>query len=260
MKINSMKINSIFTLLLVAFVITLNTNLTFAQGVMCTVSGKITNIKDNSQITGTIKFMSGSEQKAKSKINSSGEYSVVVPLNANLTVAIENCIISNETYSLNTPSTSTELTFNINATPIGEGMLVGENIAFEPNSKVLTTSGKVELNKLAKFASENIKLYFRVTISNKDSYFADKKEKKTVVNGKNKKTVTETIKADEQSQVFGAERLAVIQEYLFGLTPRKNFFVFEADPKFSKTKPKPVKQGKTTTAINNLVITIDKVR
>lgn len=266
MRTHSITSKSKLNLLLIALAFLINVQLTFAQGVMCTVSGKITNVKDNSPITGTIKFMSGNEQKAKSKINTNGEYSAVVPINANLTVAIENCIISNETYSLNTPGTSTELTFNIKATPISEGMPVGENIAFEPNSKVLTASGKDELSKLVKFANENIKIYFKVKISNKDSYFADKKEKKTVVDGKKKKTVTETIKADAQSRTFGEERVAVIQEYLLSLTPRKNFFIFESDPTFSKTKPKPakpVKKGKTTTNTPtnyNLVITVDKVR
>ena len=265
-----MKIKSLFSLILLALIFATNTNLSFAQGAMPLLSGKVFNIDGKIITGGNLKFLSNGEQKAKAKINSDGTYSIPVPSNANLTVILENHIVSKETSLINTPKDYAEFSFDIKVTPIVEGMLVGENIAFEPNSKVLTTSGKDELNKLVKFATENIKVYYKVKISNKDSYFADKKEKKTTLDGKKKKTITETIKAETQSQLFADERIAVIQEYVLSQTPRKNFFIFEAEPTYSKTKikpSKPTKKGKSSVSNNtnnnsnnNLVITVDKVR
>lgn len=257
-------IKQLFTITIVLFITCLNI---YSQGVNPLLSGKVTNEIDGKPITGTVKFLVGGEVKTKSKIAADGSYSIPVPASSNLTVAIENHLISQSTYQINTPKEYAELTFDIKATPITEGMLIGTNMAFQPNSAELTEQGIEELDNLVKFANENIKVYFNVKINNKDSYFENKKEKKTILEGKKKKTVTETLKAEDLSLALADKRVEAVKNYVLGKTPRKNFFTFESDASFSKTKPKAPAKNKKSKApqiinnqVNNLQITVSKLR
>lgn len=257
-------VQKFFTIVVVLFFISIEI---YSQGVTPLLSGKVISEIDGKPIVGTVKFFVGNEVKAKSKIASDGTYSTPVPTSSTLTIVVENHLISPSTSQINTPKDYAEITFDIKATPITEGMLIGTNVAFQPNGFELTEQGTEELDNLIRFANENIKIYFTVKVNNKDSYFENKKEKKTIMEGKKKKTITETIKAEDLSLALADKRVEAVKNYVLGKTPRKNFFIFESDASYSKTKPKaPAKNKKSKTPqiinnqVNNLIISVNKLR
>lgn len=237
---------------------------TIAQDAQCVVNGQVKSIIDGKPISGEIKFFINGEQKAKSKLNN-GEFSAVLPLNSLVSVLVSNAIVSPETNNFSTPSSYQDINFNINVTPITEGMPIGQGVAFEVGKSDLTQVGKAELNKMVTFAKENINVYFRVQANCLDTYLNDKKEKKTELVGKKKKVTTVVTKAEEQAKILVAERLKNVQDYVLSITPRKNFFAFEELADYSKIKPKPIKsvKGKAISpqqAPSTLLITVSKVR
>lgn len=257
MKKTSLKISIIILLLVL-----LNLKI-YSQNVMCTVTGKITNINGSDKIDGFIRFMSNNEQKSKSKIALDGSYSAVVPVNSSLIIIIENCIVDESNLILNTPSITSELVYDIKVKLLKENNVYLNFNSFVMNKTELTSFGKDEIIKFINFADQNKRLSFKLIINNKDSYFADSKATIEKMVGNKMKKVKETIKASDLSLKLIEERIKVLENFIFENTKRKNFYSFEVDNTYLSKKLKPNK-NKNTNILDNLVqnvsIVVSKIR
>jgi hypothetical protein len=231
------------------------------------ISGIVKNIADGSIISTKVKFINSEGVVFEAKSNSvDGAYQQVLPVGEQYSIILEGFLLIDHDVLLNLKNIKkySEMSRDLNVIKLTEGFELLKIDAFVDNDSKIHDSLYTYMNFLKHLLSHQKGLHIDLIINTGDSYFKDKKVKKTVTEKGKKKTITVTEKNKEQLTELLDLRAEVLRDLI------KNNKIQERNASVSTdliitTTPKPVKKTKSKTPkppkepVFDLTVKISKV-
>ncbi|MBS4001569.1 MAG: hypothetical protein KGZ71_13920 [Desulfobulbaceae bacterium] len=213
------------------------------------ISGIVKNIEDERIISTKIKFINSDGVVFEAKSNSvDGAYQQVLPVGEQYSIILEGFLLLDHAVLLNLKNVSkySEMSRDLNVLKLTEGLELLKIDAFNDNDSETHDSLLTYIKFIKHLLSHQKGLHIDLVINSSDSYFKDKKVKKTVTEKGKKKTKTVTLKNKEQLTELLDLRAEVLREMI------KNNNIQERNASVSTdliitTAPKPVKKTKSKT-------------
>lgn len=242
-----------------------------AQNSQVTITGKIVD-KNGQKVSGELRFVSSSGVIGKTKISSDETYTFACKSGDSYSVTLLNYILDDKDKEINvSPQTEfKEFNRDLKVERLVESRKIMSFNAFKASDSTFQSSANSFIKELSNFVKSQPNISYNLNINMSDCKFKPIKSKKTVLDGKKKKTITTEVSIQEQSNKVFQARINSIKAVLLENKIRVMSFTFLKDEKpfqatnsisnDKKGEKKNDKSNKKSTSQPNVLITISKIR
>lgn len=244
-------------------------SLVYSQNSPVSITGKVID-KNGNKVSGELKFTSSAGNVSKTKIGSDETYSFPCKSGDSYTISLTNYIIEDKDKDINVASQNEfkEFTRDLKVEKIVEGRKIMSFSAFKPNDSLFQNSASSLIKELYSFVKFQPNIAYNLYINLSDCKFKPLKSKKTVMEGKKKKTITSEISVQDQIEKVYQARVNNIKAAFLENKIRVMSFTFLKDEnviqtnivKDKKADKKADKKDKKSSTFPNVRITVSKVR
>lgn len=222
-------------------------NFGFAQdNPVVLISGTISKFDDGKPISSKVKFINSQGVVFEAKSNSDdGSYQQVLPVGEQYSLIVEGYLQSDHEFVLNLKNINmySEMSRDIKVIALREGLELVSIDAFVDNDSKTHDSIKIYMNYLKHILTHQKGLHLELVVNSSDSYFKDKKVKKTFTEKGKNKTKTITLKNKDQLTDLLDLRVQAIKDLIKENKIQERNAVVSTDLVLTSA-PKPVKKSK----------------